>query len=184
MPLSTPAVRRDIHRRVIDMQAYARTDGLFDVEAHLVDTKPFDFQRFSTPTTWPAGTPLHDLWLRLTIDSAYEVKAIEASSDVTPFAICKEAEKTLSVLVGDRVAKGWSSRVKEKLRGAASCTHLMEVLIPLGSTAYQAINALRTDRITNLESQVNKIDSCYAYGREREVVQRLWPARIKSMEKP
>jgi hypothetical protein len=60
----------------------------------------------------------------------------------------------------------------------------MEVLIPLGSTAYQAINALRTDRMTNLESQVNKIDSCYAYGREREVVQRLWPARIKSMEKP
>ncbi len=185
MPLSKPALRREIHRRVIDMQAYARDDGLYDIEVHLVDTKPFEFQRFSTPKPWPAGTPLHDLWLRLTIDAAYDVMAIEASSDVTPFAICKEAEKTLSVLIGQRVAKGWPSRVREKLGGAASCTHLMEMLLPLGTTAYQAINALRPDRITNFESQAHKvIDSCYAYGREREVVQRIWPELIKSLQKP
>jgi len=175
MPLSTPAARRDIHRRVIDMQAYARDDGLFDIEAHLTDVKPFEFQRFSNPVPWPAGTPLHDLWLRVTVDARYEVKAIEAASDVTPYGVCKEAEHTLSVLIGDRIARGWSTQVRAKLRGAASCTHLMEMLIPLGTTAIQAINALRTDRLDDPAQQTGKIDSCYAYGRQREVVQRIWP---------
>ena len=48
MPLPARA-RREIHHRSIDMRAYAREDGLFDVEAHLVDTKPFDFDRFASP---------------------------------------------------------------------------------------------------------------------------------------
>lgn len=153
------------------MRAYAREDGLYDAEAHLVDTKPFDFLRPSSPVPTPAGQALHDLWVRITVDEDFTVRAIEAASDVTPWGICKEAEATLSVLVGERLARGWSSRVKERLRGAASCTHLMEMLIPLATTALQGINALRTD----LHHSPKKIDSCYAFGREREVVKLLWP---------
>jgi hypothetical protein len=119
-----------VHRRIIDMEAYAREDGLYDVEAHLVDTKPFEFVRLSAPRPLAAGEPLHDLWIRMTVDDNYEVRAIEAASDVTPHGICKEAETTLSVLVGERLVRGWSAKVKERLRGAASCTHLIEVLIP------------------------------------------------------
>lgn len=177
MPLSSPVARSEIHHRVIDMHAYARSDGLYDVEAHLVDTKPFSFTRFSTSDPWPAGAPLHDLWLRLTLDEDFVVKAVEAASDVTPFGVCKEAENTLGVLVGERIARGWSSRVKELLRGAASCTHLMEMLIPIGTTAMQGIRAMQSDRNTNIAAQVQKIDSCYAYGSQREVVKRLWPQR-------
>ena len=59
----------------------------------------------------------------MTVDSEYTVRAIEAASDVTPYGICKEAENTLSVLVGERLVRGWSAKVKERLRGAASCTH-------------------------------------------------------------
>ena len=33
MPLRTPAARRDIHHRVIDMRAFARDDGLYDAIA-------------------------------------------------------------------------------------------------------------------------------------------------------
>ena len=102
MPLSIPAARREIHHRLIDMRAYARQDGLFDVEAHLVDTKPFDFLRLSLPVPIPAGEALHDLWIRLTVDAGFVVRAIEASSDRTPYALCKQAESTLSVLVRSR----------------------------------------------------------------------------------
>ncbi|MBB3181111.1 DUF2889 domain-containing protein [Variovorax sp. Sphag1AA] len=139
MPLSDPVSRRGVHHRIIDMQAFAREDGLFDVEAHLVDTKPFEFLRLSSPDPVPAGHALHDLWIRMTVTGDYTVRAIEAASDVTPYAICKEAENTLSVLVGERLVRGWSSKVKERLRGAASCTHLMEMLIPLATTALQGI---------------------------------------------
>ena len=172
MPLPTPAPRREVHHRTIEMRAYAREDGLFDVEAHLVDRKPFDFLRPSAPQPVPAGQPLHDLWVRLTLDTEFTVRAIAASSDVTPWALCREAEATLQVLVGERVARGWSTKVKEQLRGAAGCTHLMEMLVTIGTTALQGIRGSDPSRRLGAEG---KIDSCFAYGRQRSVVKMLWP---------
>jgi hypothetical protein len=163
------------------MRAYAREDGLYDVEAHLEDRKPFDFTRLSSPQPVPAGQALHDLWVRLTVDSDFVVRSIEAASDITPWGICREAESTLSVLVGERIARGWSAKVKEQLRGASSCTHLMEMLIPLATTAMQGILALRSERNASVDANgvPHKIDSCYAYGRQHEVVMRLWPQHYR-----
>jgi hypothetical protein len=172
MPLPTPSPRREVHHRTIDMQAFARDDGLFDVEARLIDRKPFDYVRPSSAQPVPAGQSLHDLWVRLTLDDSFTVRAIEASSDVTPWVLCKEAEATLKVLVGERVARGWSSKVKERLRGAAGCTHLMEMLITLGTTALQGIRGSDPSRRLTAEG---KLDTCYAYGRQRSVVKMLWP---------
>jgi hypothetical protein len=172
MPLPLPSSRRELHHRTIDMHAFARNDGLFDVEARLIDRKPFDYLRPSSSKPVPAGQSLHDLWVRLTVDGDFVVRSIEASSDVTPWTLCKEAEATLQVLVGERVARGWSSKVKERLRGAAGCTHLMEMLVTMGTTALQGIRGSDPKRRLTAES---KIDSCYAYGRQRSVVQMLWP---------
>jgi len=178
MPLSPVPARRELHHRVVDMRTFARPDGLYDVEARLIDRKPFAYVRPSSSVEVPAGQPLHDLWLRVTVDGDYVVRHIEASSDVTPWAICRQAEATLSVLVGERIARGWSAKVKERLRGAASCTHLMEMLIPMATTALQGIRGEDPSRIrqaVTAEGVPAKIDSCYAYGREREVVKMLWP---------
>ena len=41
MPLSEPTAREPLHRRTIDMVGYRRADGLFDIEAHLIDTKTY-----------------------------------------------------------------------------------------------------------------------------------------------
>jgi hypothetical protein len=181
MPLPAPASRREIHHRTIDMWAFGRDDGLFDIEAHLVDRKPFDFLRPSSPQPIPAGNALHDIWVRVTVDKDFVVKAIVASSDVTPWgSLCKEAEATLQVLVGERVARGWSARVKEQLRGAASCTHLMEMLITLGTTAIQGIRGADPNRTHSPEA---KIDTCYAYARQRSAVKMLWPAYYQPPEK-
>ena len=186
MPLSESTSRREIHRRVIDMTAFVRNDGLYDVESHLVDTKPFEFERIGSPEPLPAGQAVHDLSIRITVDSDHVVRAIEASSDATPYALCKEAESTLQVLVGEQIARGWSSVVKGRLRGAASCTHLMEMLIPLATTALQGIRGLRSkeDRRTPTDSKPPQIDSCYAYGRERSVVRRLWPQYYQGPTEP
>ena len=177
MPLSLATVRHEIHQRVISMKAYRREDGLFDIEARLVDTKPFAFQRVSMPAPLPAGEPLHDLSLRLTVDQDYAVRAVEASSDTTPYSLCKETETTLSVLVGDRIASGWSSTVKTKLRGVASCTHLMEMLIPMGTTAFQGITGVLREGKTARETTAIpvRVDSCFSYAKHRSVIQRYWP---------
>ena len=39
MPLSEPAERNLLHLRDIQLRGYQRKDGLFDIEAYLVDTK-------------------------------------------------------------------------------------------------------------------------------------------------
>ena len=172
MPLPSPADRKEVHHRAIDMKVFARDDGLFDVEARLVDRKPFPFVRASSPQPVPAGQALHDLWVRLTVDREFVVRAIAASSDATPWPLCKEAEGTLQVLVGERLARGWSSKVKERLRGAAGCTHLMEMLVTLGTTALQGIRGVDPERRLAAEW---KLDTCYAYGRGRAVATMLWP---------
>lgn len=178
MPLSLPVARREIHLRVIEMRAYAREDGHFDVEAHLVDRKPFAFKRVFKPQPVPPMEPLHDLWVRMTVGEDLVVRAIEAASDVTPYAVCREAEVTLSVLVGEKIARGWSAKVKERLRGSQSCTHLMEVLLPLATTALQGIRGMQSEDERNpldANGVPLKLDSCLAYGASSEVIRLHWP---------
>lgn len=181
MPLPSAAQRRPIHHRIIDMQAYAREDGMYDIESRLVDTKPFPFVRMASPEPTPAGKSLHDLWIRVTVDGDYVVRDIVAVSDATPWPLCKEAGATLNVLVGERIARGWSSKVKERLRGAAGCTHLMEMLIPMATVTFQGIRGLHPEqaRTVGADGVPSKIDSCFAYGRQREVVRMLWPEHFR-----
>lgn len=181
MPLTLIPDRAPVHRRVIDMQTYDRGNGLYDAEAHLVDRKPFDFTRVGSTDMVLAGEAFHDLWIRLTVDSKFVVRAVEASSDVTPWAVCKEAQTTLSVLVGEVLERGWTAKVKERLRGAASCTHLAEMLIPLATTALMGIYGLRPeqDRLSNIGLLV---DSCYAFDKGRDLVKQLMPLHYQPRE--
>jgi len=185
MPLPQPLTRREIHERSIDMKCFARDDGLFDVEARLVDRKPFPFFRIERADAIPPHEPLHDISIRMTIDRDYVVRAIAASSDVTPYALCREAEETLQPLVGERVASGWASRVKGALRGAASCTHLMEMLLPMATTAFQGVNGLKRENNNvpyDAKAMAGRMDSCYAYSRERSVVKVHWPELYRPPE--
>src|SRR5258707_7786109 len=112
------------------------------------------------------------MWVRLTIDDDYFVRGLEAAADATPYGLCKEAESTLAVLVGEQIASGWSSKVKERLRGSASCTHLMEMLIAMATPALQGIRALQRDHSVPVDPATVRVelDSCYSYARHREVV--------------
>ena len=60
MPLSTPTVSRErLHVRRISYEGYRRDDGLFDIDARLVDTKDQDFELLTG--TRAAGEPVHDM---------------------------------------------------------------------------------------------------------------------------
>jgi hypothetical protein len=39
---------------------------------------------FGQSRSVPAGDPRHDLWVRLTVDSRYAVREVDAALDVTP----------------------------------------------------------------------------------------------------
>ena len=67
--------------------------------------------------------------------------------------------------------------VKAKLGGAKGCTHLMEILIPLATAAYQTLTSLRLSRPDTLDAKGRpvRIDSCWAYAADGDLVRQRYP---------
>lgn len=170
--------REELHFRRIDMRGYRRSDGLYEVEGRVTDRKPHDFTSPNGFKRVPAGEAIHDMAVTLVFDEQMTVLAVRAGTDSAPYDSCFEAPATLQTLVGLRLASGWSSEVRKRLSGAACCSHLKEILVPMATVAYQTLTMLRAARpdILNPSGVPVKIDSCYAYARHRDVVRRKWPA--------
>jgi hypothetical protein len=83
MPLPEPDPRQPIHTRSVECRGYRRRDGLWDIEGRLVDTKSYPFEN-SLRGEIPPGEPLHEMWLRLTVDDALLVRDAVAVTDAGP----------------------------------------------------------------------------------------------------
>jgi len=91
--------RRLMHKRSIECDGYLRSDGLWEVEARLVDTKPFA-QRDHYRGELKPGEPVHDIGLRLVVDDSLIIREAETTMRATPFPTCIEVEPILQRLVG------------------------------------------------------------------------------------
>ncbi|KXU94611.1 hypothetical protein CR51_26545 [Caballeronia megalochromosomata] len=137
MSLSPPAPRQLRHRRAIRLEAFERDDGLWDIEACLTDEKPRDF-RLATGVR-PHGLPIHELWLRITIDRKLNIVNAEASSEWSPYGgLCAESNPVYRKLIGLNLLQNFRREANKLLRGAAGCTHLTELCGVLPTAAIQA----------------------------------------------
>lgn len=170
--------REPVHHRKLDLTFYRRSDGLFEVEGRLVDTKTESFRTaLATEDTAP-GDPIHDITVRLVVDQDLLVHEAHALMAATPFPVCVGARDTLAPLKGLTIGAGWNKKVRERLGGAASCSHMVELMGPMATTAIQGLAPQRIKNINapeNEDQRLAKVDSCYAYSGERELVARLWP---------
>ena len=176
--LSDNYTREELHHRQVDMKFYRRSDGLFEVEGRLTDKKTHPFKRQLATEDLPPGEPVHDIIVRMVVDEHLLVHDIQANMQSTPFGVCKGAQQTLAPLIGLKIAKGWNKHVRDALGGSKSCTHIMEMLGPMATTAYQGLapqRIARTNTPGNDHLRHAKVDTCYAYAAEREVVAQLWP---------
>ncbi|MCK6450308.1 MAG: DUF2889 domain-containing protein, partial [Alphaproteobacteria bacterium] len=105
MPLSPAVPREPMHRREVECRGYRRADGLWDIEGHLVDTKTYAFDNAWRGRVEP-GTPVHEMWIRLTLDTALNIKAVEAQTDFSPYEMCGGITPDFQKLVGLRIAPG------------------------------------------------------------------------------
>src|SRR5712691_7822767 len=84
MPLPLQDVERELtHTRRVRFEGYKRADGLWDIEAHLSDIKNHDFHLQTGVRR--AGQPIHEMWLRLTIDRNLTILDAAASMDALPY---------------------------------------------------------------------------------------------------
>ena len=183
-PVTDKIERSEIHHRELDIRFFRRSDGLFEIEGRLLDRKSEPFRRLLQDRDTPPGTALHDILVRLVVDESLLVHDASATLAASPFALCRGAADTLAPLKGLRIGAGWSKRVRELLGGAASCTHIVELLGPMATTVYQGMAPQRLARMAQAGNDEHKsrIDSCYSYGKDREVVARLWPHLIRRLE--
>lgn len=178
MTQQADVAREELHHRQIDLRFYQRSDGLFEVVGRLVDTKSEPIRLQLAEADTPPGTPIHDISVSLVVDEDLLVHDAWASMDSTPFSICPGATLTLAPLKGLSMTRGWNREVRRLLGGAASCTHIVELMGPMATTAFQGLAPRRLARINdvgNEASRLARVDSCFAYAGHREVVARLWP---------
>ena len=112
MPLSDPAPRQPIHTRQITIEAFEREDGLIDLEATLVDAKPFVFRLSVDRPQLAAGEPIHRISLRLTVDADAVIRHTEVAMDATPYTYCSEVPLRFD-LNGIRMGAGFMKAVRE-----------------------------------------------------------------------
>jgi hypothetical protein len=131
-----------VHTRAITAQAFQREDGLWDIDAHITDTK--DRETRLAHGVRPAGAPIHDLWLRLTLDEQLTIVAVEAVSDAVPYpGHCDAIGPDYGKLAGLNLRRAFRNQVWERMGGTAGCTHLTELAQILPTVAIQAFSGRR-----------------------------------------
>jgi hypothetical protein len=173
--------RRLMHRRSIECTGYLRNDGLWEVEARLVDTKPFA-QRDHFRGELQPGDPVHDIGVRLAVDDALTIREAETTMRATPFPTCVDVEPILQRLVGERIGPGWRDLVRRKIGRLETCTHLSELLGQAVTTLYQTMSYGKTpDGRSSLEDQRGAreppffLGGCHSWRTDGPVVAELFP---------
>ncbi len=195
MPFPPPAPRTHLHNRAIDCQGYLRDDGMWDIEARIVDTKTYVIDNRWRGDLEP-GVPIHNMGLRLTLDHNFTVHAVATTMDDQPHQICHHVLDNFQRLIGLRIGPGWNRKVKELLGGIEGCTHLVELLGPIATVAFQTTSstvareiarkahpALYADAEPDPAQKPFVLNGCYTWSSDSPAVQEVYPLHFTGGDK-
>ena len=181
MPLSTVDVDREpIHTRAIECRSFRRSDGLWDIEGHLTDVKAYPFSNEFRGEIKP-GDPLHDMWIRLTVDREFIVQQIEVHTDSGPYEICPAILPNFQKLSGLKIGPGWNRRVQESLGGARGCAHLVDMLKPIATVAFHTVRFSDSAPADVAESKKlpeasrPPVNTCHVWSSDGEMIRSEYP---------
>lgn len=192
MPLSPPVGRQHLHTRRVTCQGFFREDGLWDIEGRITDTKTYGHANEWRGPLEP-GDFIHDMSIRLTLDHKFTIMDVEAVTDRSPYRICGDVAPDFRKLIGLRIGGGFHRQVRERLGGVHGCTHIVELLGPVATTAFQTVSSGKARELnrahrarngtlakpeadkTKSPRRPNVIDTCHAWAADGEVVKRWAP---------
>ncbi|MBV8193104.1 MAG: DUF2889 domain-containing protein [Alphaproteobacteria bacterium] len=189
MPLSPPVGRQLLHTRRVTCQGYFRDDGLWDIEGHITDEKSYEHSNEWRGTLRP-GDFVHDMSIRLTLDHTFKIVDVEAVTDKSPYRICGDVAPDFKKLIGLRIGAGFHREVRARLGGVHGCTHVVELLGPVATTAFQTVSSgkarelnrawrermgHKVDPNARRKGKPYVIDNCYAWAADGPVVKRWAP---------
>ncbi len=170
--------RKKIHLRKVHCEGFLRNDGLWDIEGHLNDSKTYDFKT-DYRGNMSSGMAVHDMSIRLTLDDNLIIKDINISMDSHPYKTCPGAVLNFKKLIGIKISKGFRKNVYLRVGGTKGCTHLVELLFPIATTAFQTIYSYKAfkkiDNDLNSKDTPTLINSCHSWKEDGEVIQKYYP---------
>lgn len=176
--------RTPLHIRTITLEGFARSDGLFDVDARLTDNKHYRM------TNWPggvldAGEFMHDMVVTMTVDAEGVIRDMKARADSHPHAVCQQGAANFSQLIGLSIRKGFLKAVSERLEQRDSCTHIREMLQQMATVAFQSMREARQKSygVAKISKPV-LLDSCKAWASDGEWVKVGFPSFYSGPDKP
>lgn len=182
MALPTAAPERQLkHSRHIDVQIFARGNGLWEVDAVITDVKTRDADLANGVRK--AGDPIHDMLLRLVIDEAFNVLEAGSQTRAMPYpGECDNHGDAYANLAGLNLMKGFRRAVHERLGGVAGCTHLTELTQVLPTAVVQAFagDVINTRGDDGLDAkQPFQLDRCHALRTDGNAVRTYYPRWYK-----
>jgi hypothetical protein len=197
MPLSAPAARQCLHTRKVTCQGFFRDDGLWDIEGHITDEKNYPDDGDWRGTLQP-GAYVHNMWIRLTVDGDMVIRDVEAVTDNSPYRVCPEVTPNFKRLIGLKIGGGFHRQARARVGGTQGCTHIVELLGPVATTAYQTIHSDKAEELMrahaagqlasgatpaasprpfapNDERPPSVMDTCHAWASDSEAVRRWAP---------
>jgi len=177
MPLPPAAPTRQLkHRRRLEVQVFVRDDGLWEVDATLIDTKTRVAQM--AEGLRPAGEPIHDMLLRLVVNAELDILQAGSATLSMPYTgHCDDHGDAYAQLVGLNLLKNFRQQLRERLGGAKACTHLTELAQVLPTAVVQGmVGEVIDTRGTDPDAQQPfQIDRCHALRSDSEAVRIHYP---------
>ena len=183
MPLPVTDVERELrHTRKIRYEGYKRADGLWDIEGHLTDVKSHD--NAMKAGVRRAGQPIHEMWIRLTIDRHMTVLDAAASSDAVPYpGGCETIAPSYKRLIGLNLARGFRKSVKDIFGAIRGCTHLTEMLGGFPTATIQTFAGEMPEERTDGRKPF-QLDQCHALDTTGETVKKWYPKWYRKEKAP
>jgi hypothetical protein len=172
----TSVSRNLIHTRKITTQAFLREDGLWDLEANLLDTKSKDFHLSSGVRK--SGDAIHNMTLCITIDASFNILDAKAVTHAAPYEqYCNKIEPEYKKLVGLNLVKGFRNAVKDLFSGVSGCSHMTELCSVLPTAAIQSF-AGEVIKVTDQGDgkMPFQLNGCHALRTDGEAVNKYYPA--------
>jgi hypothetical protein len=182
MALPRAAANRQLkHSRRLDVQVYARGDGLWEVDATISDTKTRDARMAASLR--PAGEPIHDMLLRLVVDERFNIVEAGAQTRAMPYPdLCNAYGDAYGRLVGLNLMQGFRAALRERVGGVVGCTHITELAQVLPTAVVQAFAGEVLDTRGDGAERPFQIDRCHALRADGEAVRLYYPRWARARE--
>ena len=174
-------IRKLVHTRKVEINAYDLGENRVLVEGKLTDTRP------SQSSAREPGCELariHDLTARIWVQGPdLTISAAEAEMGQIPREMCPEVLPSVQKLVGLRIITGFTQKVKDVIGDVKGCSHLTNLFLTLGPVAVQGYWAAygRRAGARSLDNPAfsRVLDSCHVWRRDGSYARSV----IAAMEK-